>query len=582
MHDAEGSVMLDCKIAGGSLVDGTGSPRRRADVGISDGRITAVGEVDGPARRTIDATGLVVAPGFIDIHTHYDAQVFWDPSASPSPFHGVTTVVGGNCGFSVAPLAPEHADYVMRMLARVEGIPIDALQAGLDWDWGSYGEWLDRLDGRLMVNAGFLVGHSAVRRAVMGDAAVGSEASEEQLAAMIRVLHESLAAGGLGFSSSRAPTHNDGDGKPVPSRSATTEELIALAGAVRDHPGTTLEYIPTVGAFEEEHMDLMASLSLAANRPLNWNPLAVTSQNPDQAANQLRASDYAAERGARVVALAVADAVEVRLSFLSGFILEALPGWSSTMSLPPAEKMKALTDPDERRRLRDGAAEAGRMRAMANWKRMHIVETFAPVNEGLAGRVVEDIASEWRRDPFDTIVDIVLADELRTGLLLPATGDDPESWRLRAGLWRDPRVVVGASDAGGHLDMLATFIYTTSLIGPSVRDRQLLPLEEAVHMITDVPARLYGIRDRGRIAEGCHADVVVFDEDRVAPRPVATRFDLPRGAGRLYAEAEGIERVLVNGAEIVRSNTLAEDQRPGTLLRSGRDTDTVEVPGGRG
>src|SRR2546421_3554921 len=462
--------MLDCKIAGASVVDGTGSARRRADVGISEGRITAVGEVDEPARRTIDATGLVVAPGFIDIHTHYDAQLFWDPSASPSPFHGVTTVVGGNCGFSIAPLAPEHADYVMRMLARVEGMPIEALEAGLDWDWRTYGDWLDRLDGGLMVNAGFLVGHSAVRRAVMGEAAVGSEASEEQLAAMVRVLHESLTAGGLGFSSSRAPTHNDGDGKPVPSRSATTEELVTLAAAVRDHAGTTLEYIPTVGAFEEEHMDLMASLSLAANRPLNWNLLAVGSNDPEGPANQLRASDYAAERGARVVALAVADPVEVRLTFLSGFILEALPGWSSTMSLPPAEKMKALSDPDERRRLRDGAAspDAGMLRAMANWKTMRIAETFSPDNDGLAGRVVGDIAAERDQDPFDALVDIVVADELRTGLLLPARGDDPESWRLRAKLWRDPRVVIGASDAGAHLDMLATFIYTTSLIGPSV------------------------------------------------------------------------------------------------------------------
>ncbi|HEY3703273.1 MAG TPA: amidohydrolase family protein, partial [Acidimicrobiales bacterium] len=412
--------MLDCKIAGASVVDGTGSPRRRADVGIGGGRITAVGEVDEPARRTIDATGLVLAPGFIDIHTHYDAQLFWDPSASPSPYHGVTTVVGGNCGFSIAPLAPEHADYVRRMLAKVEGMPIEALEAGLDWDWRSYGDWLDRLDGGLMVNAGFLVGHSALRRSVMGEAAVGSEASNEQLAAMVGLLHESLAAGGLGFSSSRAPTHNDGDGKPVPSRSATTEELVALAAAVRDHPGTTLEFIPTVGAFQDEHMDLMTSLSLAANRPLNWNLLAVTSQNPDGAANQLRASDYAAERGARVIALAVADPVEVRLTFLSGFILDALPGWSSTMSLPPAERIKALSDPDERRRLRDGAAspDAGMLRTMANWKTMCIAETFSPDNEGLSGRLVGDIAAERGEDPFDTLVDIVVADELRTGLLL--------------------------------------------------------------------------------------------------------------------------------------------------------------------
>ena len=239
--------MFDLLIKNGVVVDGTGAPRRSADVAIRDGRIAEIGRVDGAARREIDARGHVVAPGFVDIHTHYDAQAFWDGTLSPSPFHGVTTVVGGNCGFSIAPLSPDAAGYLKRMLARVEGMPLESLEAGVPWDWTSFGEYLARLDGRLAVNAGFLVGHSALRRVVMGEAAIGEPASDAALRGMQELLRESLAQGGLGFSSSAAPTHNDSEGRPVPSRFATREEFLALARAVRDFPGTTLEFIPTVG-----------------------------------------------------------------------------------------------------------------------------------------------------------------------------------------------------------------------------------------------------------------------------------------------------------------------------------------------
>jgi N-acyl-D-aspartate/D-glutamate deacylase len=570
--------MLDVKIVGGNVVDGTGAARRRADVGIRDGRVVAIGDVEESAARTIDADGLVVAPGFVDIHTHYDAQAFWDPALTPSPLHGVTTVVGGNCGFTIAPLAASEADYLMRMLARVEGMPLESLEAGVPWDWHSFGEYLDRLDGTLAVNAGFLVGHSALRRVAMGERS-HEAATDDDVATMRRTLGESLAAGGLGFSSSQAPTHNDGNGQPVPSRAATREELLSLCEVVREHPGTTLEFIPTVGPFSDEHVALMAAMSATGRRPLNWNVLVVGA-GTDTYKEQLAASDRAAEEGGRVLALTVPAVMQLHLNFRSGFLFDALPGWGPTMALPDDEKRRALADPDVRRRLRESAeVDTGLFRAMLRWDRLEIAETFAPENERFAGRTVGDVARELGAEPFDALLDVVVTDDLRTVLRPPARGDDVESWRMRAETWRDPRVVVGASDAGAHLDMLATFSYSTSLLAAN-RTHDLVPLEEAVHLLTDVQARLYGIRDRGRLTEGGYADVVVFDEDRVAPGPVHTRHDLPAGAGRLYAEAEGIEHVLVNGTEIITGRELT-GARPGSLLRSGQDTETVEVAGVR-
>jgi N-acyl-D-aspartate/D-glutamate deacylase len=571
--------VLDMMIAGGSVVDGTGAARRRVDVGVKDGRVVAIGNVPEPATRTIDATGLIVAPGFIDIHTHYDAQAFWDPALTPSPLHGVTTIVGGNCGCTIAPLAVSEADYLMRMLARVEGMPLESLAEGVPWDWQSFGEYLDRLDGTLAVNAGFLVGHSALRRVVMGEAAVGEEATPDQIEKMSTLLSESLAAGGLGFSSSHAPTHNDGDGNPVPSRFATPDELVTLAGVAGDHPGTTLEFIPTVGPFAREHVDLMGDMSAAANRPLNWNVLVVAAGN-DGYVDQLAASDRAAERGGRVLALTVPCVMQLHLNFRSGFLFDALPGWGPTMALPVDEKRAALADPRERARLREAAeSDTGLFSRLLRWDRLRVGQTFSPENDGLTGETIGEIAAERGQDPFDALCDIAIADDLRTDLLPPTGGDDVESWKRRADVWRDQRVVVGASDAGAHLDMLATFNYTTSLLAAS-REHDLVGLEEAVHLLTDVPARLYGVRERGRIVEGWHADLVVFDEDRVAPAPVETRYDLPAGAGRLFGEAEGIEHVLVNGTEIVRAGALTGD-RPGTLLRSGHGTETVEATGVR-
>ncbi len=573
--------MLDLIIRGGTVVDGTGGPSRRVDVGVRDGTVVAIGEIDEPASSTIEADGLLVTPGFVDLHTHYDAQLSWDPTASPSPLHGVTTVIGGNCGFSLAPAGPENSDYLARMMARVEGMPLAALEV-LDWSWRSFGDWLGRLDGAITPNAGFLVGHSALRRAVMGDSAVGEAATDQQIAAMAALAERSYEEGALGLSTSQAHTHNDGDGEPVPSRSASRAELEALAASLAPHEGTTLELIlpGCLNGFSEEEVDLMATLSLLANRPANWNVLGVSSLNPAAAERQLHASTVAAERGAKVVALTLPHTMKIRLSFENGTVIDGLPGWREIFGLPIPERMARLRDPEVRRKLDEAShsKEAGILAALAHWQNLVVDETFSPENKGLDGRTVGEIAAERGQEPFDTLVEIVLADDLRTGLRPPIPESEAD-WELRAKVWEDPRTVVGGSDAGAHLDMMCGAIYSTSMLGEGVRKRKLLSWESAIHELTDVPARLYGLRGRGRVEQGWFADLVVIDPERIGHLAERTRDDLPGGAGRLYAEAEGIEHVLVNGTEVVRGGQFT-GATPGAVLRSGKDTDTVTVPGG--
>jgi N-acyl-D-aspartate/D-glutamate deacylase len=569
--------MADTLISGGLVVDGTGAPGEVRDVAIRDGRLVPPDDLGGGARR-IDATGMVVAPGFVDIHTHYDAQLSWDPSASPSPLHGVTTAIGGNCGFTLAPAGEDHAQYLMEMMARVEGMPLAALEAGLSWDWSSYEDWVGRFEGRLGINAGFLIGHSSVRRVVMGEGCHGP-ATPAQVEAMARLVAEACAAGALGFSTSTAPTHNDGAGDPVPSRAADPEELVTLAAAVSATPGTTLECILAgcLNGFTEDEMELLTRMSVAGNRPINWNVLGVSSLNPGNHDRQLAASDYAASRGGRVVALTLPHSVSIRLSFLTGFVFDGLPGWRPIMALPVDERMRALGDPEVRRRLKEGAdsEEAGVLRGLANWSRLQIAEAFAPENLPYEGRTVGEIVDErGGGDAFDALCAIVVADGLRTGLRPAGMTASEADWKLRAEVWRDPRTVVGGSDAGAHLDMMCGAIYSTSLLAHGVREFGVITMEEAIHQLTDVPAQLYGLIGRGRIADHYAADVIVFDPDRVGYRTERMRSDLPGGASRLYAEATGMQHVFVNGVAVAEDGALIGDT-PGTQLRSGRDTHTV-------
>ncbi|MBJ7367937.1 MAG: amidohydrolase family protein [Ilumatobacteraceae bacterium] len=570
--------MLDYLITGATVVDGTGAPGRRADVGIKDGRIVVLGTTDEPALNVIDGTGMVVAPGFVDPHTHYDAQLLWDPMATPSSFHGVTTVIGGNCGFTLAPLKPGDGDYLRKMMSKVEGMPLPALEHGTDWSWETFADFLQRFEGNIAVNAGFLVGHCAIRRYAMGLDAVGNPADAEQIVGMRAELAKAIEAGALGFSFTNSTSHSDGEGEPVASRWATHDELIALCEETGKYPGTTLEGIVPgcLDTFSDDEIDLLAKMSAAANRPMNWNVLTVDSREPDRVPRQLQAAARAKELGGRVVALTMPIQVPMNMSFLNFCGLWLMPNWKDVMAGSVAERIQRLQDPDTRIKLLEWSLskEAGVFRRLADWADYIIGDTFSPENAGLSGRSVRDIAAERATSAFGTLLDIVIADELRTVLWPTPQDNDAESWRMRAELWLDERAMIGGSDAGAHLDRMCGAPYPTKFLNDCLHGHRLISMETAVKLMTSDPAALFGLKDRGVLRIGAIADVVVFDPATVGSQEPRLVTDLPGNSARLTADSVGMNHVFVNGVAILRDG-VATGATPGTVLKSGRDTETV-------
>ena len=563
--------MLDLLIKNATIVDGTGAPAVTGAVGVRDGQIVAVGEVNEKSHRVLDAQGKVVCPGFVDVHTHYDAQVFWDGTLSPSCYHGVTTVFGGFCGFSIAPLSKEAAPYLLHMLARVEGMPVNSLTEGVPWDWQSFAEYLGKLEGGLGVNAGFMAGHSAIRRVVMGERAVGEEANEAELEQMKALLGQCLAEGAMGFSSTISATHNDADGNPVPSRHASREELVELAGVCRDHEGTSLEFLPGVGYFSNEIKQLMSDLSTSAQRPLNWNVLGAGEAQLME--NQLSATDLARANGGEVLALTVPQPITLRINLYGGFVFDAMEGWADLFKVSVDERIRILSDPEERARLDQSARAKGPMRNLAVWEDLTIHAVFLEKNKPLEGMTVGELAAQQGKTPFDAMLDLAIDEGLRTSFMPPAIGGDEALWQVRGELWQDDRTLIGASDAGAHLDMIDTFAFSTQVLGNGVRKYGVISLEQAVHQMTQIPAEVFGLKQRGLLKPGYHADIVVMDPETVGSGPVYMKTDLPCDEPRVYADAFGIEHVFVNGVQTIADGEHTQ-ALPGKVLRSGEDTAT--------
>jgi N-acyl-D-aspartate/D-glutamate deacylase len=466
------------------------------------------------------------------------------------------------------------------MMSRVEGMALVALEEGAPWNWHSFGEYLDALEGRIAVNAGFMVGHCALRRYVMGPDAVGGQPSQEQLAAMVRLLREAMDAGAWGLSTTQSSSHSDGDGQPVASRHAQPAELLALSRAVGECEGTQIEAIVAgcLDQFSDAEIDLFVEMSAVAGRPLNWNVLTIDAAVPERVPRQLLASEQARKAGGRVVALTMPILTPMNMSLGTFCALNLIPGWGPVLGLPVPERIEKLRDPDVRAELlrRARSKEAGVFRRLSNFGRYVIGDTYSEVNAGLTGRVVNDIAEERGQEPFACLVEICANDGLRTVLWPMPPDNDPASWALRAQTWQHEDVLLGGSDAGAHLDRMCGAPYTTRFLGDCLRGRKLVGLEQAVKMLTDDPARLFGLRERGQVRQGWHADLVLLDPERIDAGPATLVHDLPGDSPRLDSRALGVRAVWVNGVEAIRDDVVT-GAVPGRVLRSGRDTETVST-----
>lgn len=564
--------MLDVVVRGGLVCDGSGDEPRVADVGIDRGRVVTVGRVTDDGALEIDAAGRVVAPGFIDVHTHYDCQLFWDPAATPSPWHGVTTVVTGNCGFTVAPCRPEHRRTIMRLMSFVEGMPFESLEAGLPWTWESFEEYLGALEARgAGVNVVPFVGHSAVRLAVMGEDATARPARPDEREAMASLVREAMEAGAIGWSTSLSPTHFFADdGRPAPSRMADDEELVALAAAIAPLGRGVIEVAPTstVGSTAEKLAELerLCALAAASGRVVTFAPLFQNEREPGGALRVLAAAAEAQARGLAVVPQVGCRPLELRFDFRTpGFGLENNPVWRPRMALPLEERRRLFESAEFRASL--ARAPGGFVASLApSWERLVLRLPGSEATRRWQDRSVAEVAAATGAAPADAFSDLVLADDLagQWGALVLNTDEDE-----MADMIRHPAGQLALSDAGAHGDTLCDQGFTSWLLGTWVRERGRLGLAEAIRLVTSVPADRWGLAGRGRIRAGAAGDVVVIDPDAIGLRPTEMVHDLPGGCGRLVQEASGVDWVLVGGVPVV-ARSVPTPARPGRVLRHGR------------
>jgi len=554
----------ELKIKGGTVIDGTGRAGYASDVGIKDGQIAALGTDLAPAAREIDARGMIVAPGFIDVHTHYDAQILWDRMLTVSPWHGVTTVVIGNCGFGIAPTRPEHRDLILETLQVVEGMSLAALQAGLgrEWPFVSFPDYLDTLERRgVAVNVAALVGHTPIRLFVMGPEAATRTATEAEISQMSALLREALAAGALGLGTSRAVTHNGFRGLPVPSRVADVAELQALARVLGEFHGSILQ----IARENTGYLELMAELAALSRGTVTFAALFADSeaQGPPQPIQE-RIAEINAACGPIVPQISCRP-VMFDYDFKQPFMLGWVPCVAALGRCTVEERREAYADPAFRRTLAE-TLQAQRPNFLRNTR-----FSCVPTERGseLVDRSVVDEAAARGVSAVDLLLDLAIATNLELRVSTAVANSDAKQV---AALLRDRSAVVALSDAGAHADQICDACYATYLLGHWVREQRALTLEEGVRLLTGRPAEVFGLSGRGRLAVGTAADIAVFDADTIASGPLRRTHDLPGGAARLVSEAHGMQAVIVNG-ELLREHSVdACDPRgslPGRLIRRG-------------
>jgi N-acyl-D-amino-acid deacylase len=555
----------DLLIRGGTIVDGTGMPRYRGDVGIRAGRIVALGHSDGTARRVIDASNRIVAPGVVDLHTHYDAQLNWDPYATNSAWNGVTTVMIGMCGFGFAPCRPENRERAMLLMSRVEAIPLASMRQGMRWDWVSFADYLASLErAGLGINVGSLLPHSPLRIWVMGlDAAKERAATPDEVAQMAEVFRTGMRAGGFGFSTDRNLADTDYDGSPLPSHQADDTELLTLCGALREFGIGSIEY--TLQAQRRPDFEFTAAMSRAAGRPIVWNALAQFQTQPDHWRKVLAWMDEL-NRTAQLYGMTVCFPAHLYFTLEEMNQFDDMPVWREALSRPLAERMAVLRNPAVRTALAQDFRTVRTRVFSGNWHDISVTHT-RPEHHAAVGHTIEELAGASGREPIDVFLDLALSEELRTGFKIHDFANrDPEAL---ATMLKHPHAIIGLSDGGAHTKLFSLGKYPIEFLAHWVRDRELMSLEEAHWRLSFVPAWIIGLHDRGWLREGMAADVIIYDlgQLRVKPTEPEMVHDLPGGEGRLVQRAVGIDYTIVNGQVTFEGQTCT-GARPGTMLRS--------------
>jgi N-acyl-D-aspartate/D-glutamate deacylase len=560
--------MHDLIIRNGTVIDGSGMARYRADVAISGGRIAGIGRIRERARQEIDAEGHVVTPGIIDGHTHMDAQVFWDPMGTCSCWHGVTSVVMGNCGFSLAPCGEKEKQLVMRNLERAEDIAPEAMEAGIKWTWESFPEYLDAVDRTPKgINYAGYIGHSALRTYVMGERAFSREANAEDVDAMRREIRSAIRAGAMGFTTSRTRNHQTPDGHPVASRIATWAEVRQLVGVMGEEHAGIFEIAGENTGFDPErvndYLGRIKSLAVDTGVPVTFGMFS--SRNaPDFWRPYFATAEETAAAGGRMFIQVHSRSLNVVLSFETAMPFDRMPVWSDIRKLPLAEQEAALRNPEIRQQLVKAVNESSGVRAVgaeprrANFDWMFVMDKPNPPH-----RSVAEIARASGKDPVDVIIDLALEKHLKQFFLQPLANENQTDVLE---MMRHPRSVVTFSDSGAHVSQIMDSSLQSHVLSYWVRDKQALTLEEAIRMLTFVPASYWGLTGRGLLREGWAADVIVFNPDTVAPMMPELDHDLPAGARRLKQKAAGMMATVVNGEVVLRNNE-PTGALPGRLLR---------------
>ena len=555
--------MYDLLIKNGTVIDGTGASRRQADIAVAGGKIAEIGKIGDGAHKVIDADGCVVAPGFIDPHTHYDAQICWDPAISPSCWHGVTSVVMGNCGVGIAPCQPQSREVAMRDLVNVEAIPFEVLNAGITWDWVTFPEFLAAAEKRgSALNLGFIAPLTPFRHWVMGEASMERAATPDETARIARLLREAVDTGAFGFSTTVLNQHLGHQGRPLACRNASRDELKAYCSELKTSGKGAIEIAltQTVGLMNDQEEALLAMLLAESGRPVTFLALFQRDDLPEACPETRRRASAYPGAVPQTSPLALTREVNMR----NPFSFAAFKCWSRVFADKSKAAQRAVyADPAFRDAFRDELKTASGF--SGDWRRLTVHETHMPEMKRYEGRTVGDIAAERAKDGLDTFLDLTLEDDLDIEFVLAQFNVNVELVKQNL---LDPSVLIALGDGGAHVDMLCDAGYPTYLLGTWVRERQIMPLEHAITRLTAQPADLFGIKGRGRLTVGNAADIAVFDPDTIGSASRGERrYDLPGGAKRMVMPSRGVEYTIVNG-QIVYAEGRATGGTPGAVLRS--------------